>query len=200
MRRIIVTLSALAIAASCITPSHAQNATPPITTPITTTVTVTATLTPAQKQQKQMGGIYMTGAIVKATQVMLEETATARTKNGNSMSIVAGVLAIAGVVSETKSILAQPAALPEFSKHWADLKAHNNALIDLTRRWAIDKTIVAKDVLAELPAISKRIDATNAAIHALIVKRAGRGTAADLQRDYDAQIATFRTQIQALLK
>ena len=62
------------------------------------------------------------------------------------------------------------------------------------------KTITAKDVLAELPAIAKRIDVTNAQITTMLARRIPRTTAAQIQRDYDAQIAKFRTDIQALLK
>lgn len=204
MRRIISTLAALVFAAA-ITPAYAQAPAPVTTTntltstaPVTTTVT--ATLTPEQKKLQPFMAVFATAASVKIAQVVLEETAVARTKDVNSLALMAGVLAIGETISQTRAALATPVPAPELGKEWAALKAQNDALTDLARRWIGDKTITAKDVLGELPALSKRIDATNAAIIAQVAKRAPRNSAAQIQRDYDAQISKFRADIQALLK
>lgn len=131
---------------------------------------------------------------------MLEETAVARTNDVNSLKLLAGVVAIGESISQTRAALAKPAPVPEFAKQWGELKTHNDALTDIARRWIADKTITAKDVLAELPAIAKRIDVTNAQITTMLARRIPRTPAAQIQRDYDAQISKFRTDIQALLK
>lgn len=101
-------------------------------------------------------------------------------------------------IISTLAALAKPSPAPELNKQWAELKAQNDALTDLARRWIADKAITAKDVLTELPAISKRIDTTSAAVIAQVAKRAPRNSAAQIQRDYDAQIAEFRAKIKAL--
>lgn len=201
MRRIITALAAGVLIAATPTQSHAQ-APAPITTTGTLTATsaITATLTPAQKQQQVYAAIYSTAASVKIAQVVLEETAVARANNVDNLKLLAGVLAIGESISQTRAALAKPAPAPELSKEWAALKAQNDALTDLARRWIADKSITAKDVLAEMPAIAKRIDTTNAQITTLIAKRIPRANASQLQRDYDAQISKFRTEIQALLR
>lgn len=190
----IAVIAAMILIAGFATPIHAQIKTPPAPKP-----TSSATLTPDQKHKAQLSEIFITAAKAKIAQVALEETATARTKDVNPLMLIAGIAAIAEAISQTRASLVQPAPLPAFSKQWAELKSQQTALADLTLRWIDAKTIGATDVLAELPAITKRIDATNAQIIGMIAKDRGV-KAADLQRDFDKQIADLRAKLRDILK
>lgn len=187
-------VAAFVFIAGMVSPIHAQGKTPPAPKP-----TPSATLTPAQKHMAQLSEIYVTAAKVKITQVALEETATARTKDVNPLMLIAGIAAIAEAISQTRASLVQPAPLPAYGKQWAEMKSEQAALAELTLRWVDAKTIGATDVLAELPAITRRIDANNAQIISMIARERGVKVA-DLQRDFDKQIADLRAKLREILK
>lgn len=189
-----VIVAAIVFIAGFASPIQAQTKTPPAPKP-----TSSATLTPDQKHKAQLSDIYVTAAKVKIAQVALEETATARTKNVNPLMLLAGLAAIGEAISQTRASLVQPVPLPAYSKQWAEMKSEQAALAELTLKWIDAKTIAATDVLAELPAITQRIDTNNAQIIGMIAKDRGV-KAADLQRDFDKQIADLRAKLRDILK
>lgn len=178
------TLLALALVVGCVVarPTHAQTPKP--------------TATPTQTQQLTTKA-YATFLFVKATQVMLEETATARRDEKiDGLKTLGAVLVIATTISGTRGLLARPAPLPDFKPQWAELTAVNTAMTDMLKRWAFDKTIDSAQVLRELPPLAKRIDAAGAKMRNTIVRKY-KGDPKELQTYYDGVLAKMRETLKS---